>query len=570
MLDTMRKQRVRGLTYLLFAIIIVVFIINFGPQSGGGCERLQGTAATAAEVDGDAVPSQAFRYAFMLMGGAGQPTTTLKMRRFKETVMDRLIERELFAQEAVRMGFSVSDDDVYKTLLDGRIVALGMPISVPRLLRNGVFNYDQFKSFVQYELGMSVDAFLEQQKRDTLAQRMREFLRNGVTVSNEELQTSYQTKSLQINLEYLRFPVRKFETAVQPTEAELSEYLTREEKKLRETYERRKQMYTDMPEETKVRQILVKAPAEDQEEAARKRAEAIAARLAKGEPFADVARQVSEDEETRATGGDLGWRRQGMLGLDENDEKKLFEAKPGAVVGPLKTSGGFVLLTRSETRKGTQSFDQVKRELAEEQIKQERARALAKQKAEAATTAARGANDKTLKELFAGGAQNTSAGGDGKGNDAASKAARAKRKGESAQAAAATDLRAEETGLFSRRGNVIEGIGESADMAKAAFALTAADPVAGPFEVAGSYVVVRLKERKEPDPAEFEKTKDDLRREAELVKWQEVVTDWGKARCDEAQSAHKIEVTRELLRYEDSPKPPPYEPCSDGGPLRQL
>lgn len=566
MLDTMRKQRLRGLTYLLFAIIIVVFVINFGPQSGGGCDRLQGSSATAAEVDGDAVPAQAFRYAFMLMGGAGQPATTLKMRRFKETVMDRLIERELFAQEAVRMGFSVSEEDVYKTLLDGKIVALGMPISVPRLMRNGAFNYDQFKSFVQYELGMSVDAFLEQQKRDTLAQRMREFLRNGVTVSNDELKTSYETKSLQINLEYLRFPVRKFEAAVSPTEAELTEYATREEKKLKETYERRKQMYTDMPEETKVRQILVKAPSEDEQEAARKRADAIAARLAKGESFAEVARQTTEDEETRATGGDLGWRRQGMLGLDEADEKKLFEAKSGTVVGPLKTSGGFVLLTRTETRKGTQSFDQVKRELAEEQIKQERARTLAKQKADAAVNAARGASDKTLKDLFASGTER-----DGKNGDASSKAARAKRKGDAAQAAAAaTDVRAEETGLFSRRGNVIEGIGESADMAKAAFALTEAAPVAGPFDVAGSYIVVRLKERKEPDATEFEKTKDDLRREAELVKWQEVVTDWGKARCDEAHAARKIEVTRELLRYEDSPKPPPYEPCSDGGPLRQL
>ena len=99
-------------------------------------------------------------------------------------------------------------------------------------------------------------------------------------------------------------------------------------------------------------------------------------------------------------------------------------------------------------------------------------------------------------------------------------------------------------------------------MAKAAFALTPQAPLAGPFEVAGSYIVVRLKERKEPDPAEFEKKKLDLMREAELNKGDRVLTDWTQARCVQAKEARNITINLDTLRYEDSSEPPAYEPCA--------
>jgi hypothetical protein len=125
--------------------------------------------------------------------------------------------------------------------------------------------------------------------------------------------------------------------------------------------------------------------------------------------------------------------------------------------------------------------------------------------------------------------------------------------------------RAEETGLFAaqgtREGARVEGIGVSNELAKAAFALKPEAPLAGPFEVAGSWVFVRLKERKDPDMGEFEKKKADLQRDAELSKGIEVVTDWTHARCVEARDAKRIQVNRDELRYDDSGEPPPYEPC---------
>src|SRR4029077_742421 len=104
-------------------------------------------------------------------------------------------------------------------------------------------------------------------------------------------------------------------------------------------------------------------------------------------------------------------------------------------------------------------------------------------------------------------------------------------------------------------------VGVSNELSKAAFALKPEAPLAGPFEIAGSSVIVRLKERKEPDMKEFETKKLELQRDAELTKWIEVLTDWSHDRCVEARSAKRILINRDVLRYEDSAEPPPYEPC---------
>jgi hypothetical protein len=325
-------------------------------------------------------------------------------------------------------------------------------------------------------------------------------------------------------------------------------------------------MYTDVPQEVRVRQILVKAPLEGDEgaAAAKKRAEALAARIAKGEAFSKVAREASDDEDGRNRAGDLGWRRKGTLGLQEADEAKLFAAKAGTVVGPFKTDQGQVLFTTSGTRSGTLSFDQVKDDLAEERLKQEKAVVVAKEKAEAALAAAKAASDKTLKDLFPGTPAAAA--------EATKPAAKDTKKNAGKGAAAAPVLpeaRAEETGLISRRGTVIDQIGDSAELSKAAWSLTTAAPLAGPFEVAGSYVVVRLKERREPDSAEFEKKKTELQRDAELEKWNDVLTGWVKARCQQAKAAGRLSVNKAVLKYEDNQEPPAYEVCVGAEPSRR-
>jgi len=250
MLEQMRKSSQSLLIYVLFGIVIAVFIINFGPQArngGSGCENPMGGDESAARVGGEQVSTQAYHYAFMLLGGAGQPAQMMRLRRFKETVMDRLIERERLAQEAERLGFSVSEEDVNKMLVEGRIIGLGIPHTIPRIQKDGVFNYDAFKTFAQFDLGLTPDRFVEQQQRELMAAEVRDLMRASVTVSPEEIKTAFDAKNRQVNLEYVRFPSRKFEGEVEPTADEIAAYAKANEAKLKETFTQRKQMYADMP-----------------------------------------------------------------------------------------------------------------------------------------------------------------------------------------------------------------------------------------------------------------------------------------------------------------------------------
>jgi len=562
MLEQLRKSSQSLLIYLLFGILIVVFIISFGPQSRGTtCDAaLSGDDHYAARVAGDTISTNDFRYGFLMMGGAQAPAQIAKQRRMKEMVMDKLIDRELLAQEAERLGYVVSDEEVEDLVADSKMIGLGEPLTVGRVQKNGKFNYEAFKNFVQFELSLNPKTFIEEQKRELLASRVRNLMRAGVKVSLDEVKADFERTGLQVNLEYLRFSNRKYEPAVAVTEADINAYATKNEAKLRELYEQKKFMYEKVPKEVRVRQILIKGgtAANDAAKAQRK-AEQLAAKI-KGEKdaskasaiFAQAAKESSDDAASKAKGGDLGWKRKGTLGLESADDDKVFAAKAGELLGPFKTKdGGAALLVVEGNREGDLPFDKVKLELAEEKIREERSGALAKADAEAAMAKAKAGSGKTLKELFPPKS-------DDKDDAKPSKLAKL-------PAADADAPRAEETGLFSRRGSregaIVEGLGISNALSKAAFELRPDAPLAGPFEIAGSWVVVRLKERKEPDMAEYEKKKQDLLKDAELNKWMEVLTDWSHERCIEARDAKRIQINRDVLRYEDSAEPPPYEPC---------
>ena len=246
MLEQMRKSSQSLLIYVLFGIVIAVFIINFGPQSrGGSCESTMANDHFAAKVSGQLVTKNDFRYGFLVLGGAQYPAQMAKQQRLKETVMDKLIERELLASEAERLGYVISDEEVEDQIGDTKIIGLGYPRTVQRMTKDGKFNYDAFKNFVQFELGVTPQGFIEEQKKELLAARVRDLLRGSVTVSPNEVKADYLRKNLQVNLEYVRFAARGQGDAddAPPAAAQIADYAAKNEAKLKAVYEERKFVY---------------------------------------------------------------------------------------------------------------------------------------------------------------------------------------------------------------------------------------------------------------------------------------------------------------------------------------
>ncbi len=144
--------------------------------------------------------------------------------------------------------------------------------------KDGAFDYDSFKRFSQFQLGMSPKAFIDVQRRELLANRVRNLVRGGVNVSEGEVKRDFEKQGNQVNLEYIRYPFRTYEDAVAVTPAEVEAHAKANEAKLKQTYDQRKFLYENSPKERRLRQILVKldtGASADATAAAEKKAQAL-------------------------------------------------------------------------------------------------------------------------------------------------------------------------------------------------------------------------------------------------------------------------------------------------------
>lgn len=106
-------------------------------------------------------------------------------------------------------------------------------------------------------------------------------------------------------------------------------------------------------EEVQARHILLK-----DEETARE----IAKKLANGEDFAALARELSEDEGSRDAGGNLGYFTNDML--EAKFTKVAFATKKGEISDPFETEYGWHILQVQDRRKASQpSFDDMRSEI---------------------------------------------------------------------------------------------------------------------------------------------------------------------------------------------------------------
>jgi parvulin-like peptidyl-prolyl isomerase len=98
-------------------------------------------------------------------------------------------------------------------------------------------------------------------------------------------------------------------------------------------------------EKVRAAHILVRVPpgtVGPAKDALRAKAEALRARLRKGEDFATLARTASEDADSAARGGDLGELRKGQVA--EPFEQAAFTLSPGKVSGLVETAYGFHII----------------------------------------------------------------------------------------------------------------------------------------------------------------------------------------------------------------------------------
>lgn len=140
-----------------------------------------------------------------------------------------------------------------------------------------------------------------------------------------------------------------------------------------EEYRRRLSEF-QVPEEVKLRMLMVRGGAtEEESEVKRQQADRLRARILGGEDFAVLARQASEGSHA-AAGGDWGWIQSRTLRTEL--AQAVARLEPGQISPVLEVEGGFYLLTVEGRRPAREvSFGEVQAQLREELLRAEATRA---------------------------------------------------------------------------------------------------------------------------------------------------------------------------------------------------
>ncbi|NIA09170.1 MAG: peptidylprolyl isomerase [Nitrospiraceae bacterium] len=109
-----------------------------------------------------------------------------------------------------------------------------------------------------------------------------------------------------------------------------------------------------IPEAVKARHILIKVPTGATKatwEKAKIKAEGIRKRIEKGESFAKLAKEYSDDPGSKNKGGELGFFSKGRM--VPGFESAAFSLKPGELSTPIKTSFGYHIIQVEKKRKAS-------------------------------------------------------------------------------------------------------------------------------------------------------------------------------------------------------------------------
>jgi len=532
MLDVMRSNARSSLIALIFGAIILTFIFSFGRGSSGFRTRTPET--WAARVNGELVTASDFTQAYSnrfrqmsQMRGGKYTTDHAKQDNLKVETLKGLIDQELIAQQADELGIRVGDTEVADAIARS-----------PQFQQDGAFSFDYYKRLVENGYGMSVKRFEEAYRRDLLRGKVVQAAIAGANVSEDEVKAAYTAQHESAAITWVRFNPFMFRDAATATDAEVEEYIKAHGEEIAKRYEDEKVTRWTQPAAMRVRAITVSSPPNasgDQEKAAREKIDQALAEVKGGKDFAEVAKTRSEDQATKANGGDLGFVARGQSPYGKTLEEQAAKLKPGQISEVFRDRSGFHLLKAEEERTARlQGLDEVRKQIATDLVKSQKAKELAKQKADATLAQLRAG--KELKDLYP----------------------LKKTEPEQFDFSAFTSPQTSETETFHPTGGFVPGIGQAPNLSAAVFAQTQARAIPqAPVEEGDTWYVFRVKSREradvsKPDPNELKSLRERLigRKQGELyAQWVEGL-----------RKKAKIVENEQVLSYEAGPGHEAFSP----------
>ncbi|MBN2670871.1 MAG: peptidylprolyl isomerase [Deltaproteobacteria bacterium] len=537
------RNHVGGLVGLLIiGALSFVFAVSFGQQSQGWGKSSGDD--TAIVVDGVEISQATLNYALNMNVDREISQESPEYAALRQQVAKGLVERQLLLNMAQKAGVSASTEEAQENIINGeffitrpisaivtqlgfqlqfssispdRIVSImvkdGHRASLGRFVdAEGKFDTKTFDNVIKYRLNFKEPAFVEEQRLEIIAQRMRTLLIGGIAVSENELKDTYNRENDTAKLSYIKLAPALIAGNLDDNSEELSSWIQENQDAIKQYYETNKFKYSNVEKSARARHILIKAGEDADEEAkaaAKAKAESLLARAEAGEDFAALARENSEDPGSATKGGDLGFNPRGVMVPAFDDA--MFSLEPGQLSSVVETEFGYHVIKLETFREGTISLEDATEEIARKLYQENRGKEVAKKTADKLLAKLKAGTDinSLLKE------ENTAETDSADTATTDAPVVDASPMGEENEALdlpEGMNLFVQTTPAFSKAQSMIPGIGESEELVNTAFSLTMDAPKADKiFVVNNNYFVVQLAERKTPSSEDFDAQKEEIR-----------------------------------------------------------
>jgi peptidyl-prolyl cis-trans isomerase D len=522
----MRKYKESIVIKIVFIVIVLSFIGTIFLVWGKGSDGSGRSLGYAAKVDSTKIGLEEYQQSYYRLRSIYEqiyqksiPAEMEKQLGLKKVALDNLIDAVLMRKAAKKMNISVSKQEVTDAIA-----------AIPAFQKNGVFDFQQYQQALRGNRMTPAD-FEAAQENELLIKKARKTIQDKVTVSDADAEAFYHKKNDKLALQYVTFTPESVLNEVKLTEQDLNNYLQKNADQFK-TAEQISIQYILFDPAT----ISTKVTVSDEEiqsyynkyidryqdkggilplDKVKEKVKADAIRFKAGkqayELAADTINKNIPTANLQAVATALGARiidtplfsaKVPVAGLATEEAllKKAFMLKQGELAGPIETAKGiYAVKLKERNPAAVPPLAQIKGAV-EARAKQEKAKELAAKKAEDALAAL---------------AKNPAA------------------------------VKMQDTPLFSynEQGN-IPGIGVSRDLMDSAIALTAAAPLPKTaVKIDSKWVVIRLKNRQPASSDEFQKTKEELKKQILPKKQQDAVDAWLK----ELRGAAKIEINQQLI-----------------------
>ncbi len=348
------RKRLTGYL-LLFAITMVfVFFGYTGKYSSVGVGSVASVnSATISVTDFQNEEAQIEQYYSQIFGGQFDMGPQRGMLR--RQAIEKLIQRELVAQGAVKQGVIATDQEVRDFITQ----------DIPAFQDKGNFDRERYKRYLEYMKTNPAD-FENQLRKEIVTQRLQRVFEWALNPADLETKKQKELKNTLLNVRYAEIDTKNAKVSV--SAGEIAEKLKDPavEQKLKARFEASKKDFSQS-EEVKAQHILLKTVPGKEAEVLKKITE-LRDRSGK-EDFGSLAQKFSEDPGSKSKKGDLGYFSKGKMAKEF--EEAAFKLKVGEVSQPVKTTYGYHLIKVSDHKAAQEAkFEDFKEKLAKEELAQ--------------------------------------------------------------------------------------------------------------------------------------------------------------------------------------------------------